>query len=1132
MWPRLISLAFRSRTSSTSGRSRKTGHLSLTLEHLEERIVLSSTPSWTAIGPAPITGNTSDGGTVTGRVTATAADPNPSDTNGNTVYIGTAGGGVWMGQNIHSGTPTWTPLTDNLAAQTGDPLINLNLGAIATTWDPTTKSTVIYAGLGEANSESNLMTTSSGASQFYGAGIIESVNGGQTWTLLGGQGSSNIFYRSAISTIIIDPTNSDNIYVAVSTAKNGVVGNEGVWHSADGGQTWVNTTASQIVGSTVDMYSGLVMDPSNDQVLYAAVGEASGSAANGVYMTANGGTTWTKMANMPSGVGVGRITLALSANLSSSGAAQYELFAAFITDKVTQSATVTAYSQSGYTVTLYYSAFAGLENFKTGETVDVTGVGSGFDGTQTITSVSQSGGTIQFTVSAKATIPQTSASGSINTEMGGLYQLGYAVVGGVAGDTSAAWHVIPGFDLPTPKTSKGSSNSYNYVGNQGYYCTSLGIYTTTGSVTVYAGGQDSFLEIDKADSAKPVVTNLFVSGPTGIHVDHHAILLDPTGSSGSDPFTVLDGSDGGVWSWNPNAASGSRWTNLNTNLQISQFYGIAVNPTNTSEMYGGLQDNGNVRTLNAGATPWQAASNDDGSLVYIDSTTTPETVYFTHTGVLYKSIATSDPFAATTSLDFNANYSGNSFWAITPQPGPPGSSSTANSEGIGDWPGVTYLMEPVTVNGQQADYLWYGGGDSNGNGSLWLSTNGGTTWSLIGSPTLGTSGNGWVPSVQAYQNNFALDNTPVDSIGVDPNVPGTEYVGLRGGYLLTTTNGLTANGNASWTLSTPVPLLSTTILTYSAGTLTVANTAGFPHVGQLFVNTATGTVVLTYTGISGNSFTGVAGGAGYKLAAGDSVSFQNDLRFSDILVDPNNSQVAYVAAANFGDVTGGSHVLMTTNGGISWTNISGNLPDVPVWSIQQGIVSGQQTLFVGTDIGVYASSNGGATWAPYGANLPNVQARSMSLVPDSSDPSQSVLAVGTWGRGAYEIFIPVNPAPSPPSPPASPPAPSPLPSGYGQTAQSNLSAGASAASQNYQLLGTLDAYFAYFFAAQALSFANLANNTSPSSTLDWYLADVSAYYSLQYCAFDYSWSLSPFAAAAASYEYSGLVNGLFALFNP
>lgn len=176
------------RASRTAWPRPTTRHALLAVECLEDRIALAASP-WTAIGPAPIVGNTSDGGTVTGRVTSIATDPNPADTTGSIVYIGTAGGGVWEGTNLNSATPgnvTWTPLTDNLAAQVNDPLVTLSVGAVATVWDASTNSTVIYVGLGEANAVTNLMTPSEGATQFYGTGMIKSTDGGQTWTLLGG----------------------------------------------------------------------------------------------------------------------------------------------------------------------------------------------------------------------------------------------------------------------------------------------------------------------------------------------------------------------------------------------------------------------------------------------------------------------------------------------------------------------------------------------------------------------------------------------------------------------------------------------------------------------------------------------------------------------------------------------------------------------------------------------------------------------------------------------------------------------------------------------------------------------------------------------------------------------------------
>ncbi len=84
----------------------------LQLEGLEDRCLLSpSVPvaplNWTAMGPAPISG---EGQAFTGRVAALAADP--SDPSGNTIYAGAASGGVWK---TTDGGSNWTPLTDSQA---------------------------------------------------------------------------------------------------------------------------------------------------------------------------------------------------------------------------------------------------------------------------------------------------------------------------------------------------------------------------------------------------------------------------------------------------------------------------------------------------------------------------------------------------------------------------------------------------------------------------------------------------------------------------------------------------------------------------------------------------------------------------------------------------------------------------------------------------------------------------------------------------------------------------------------------------------------------------------------------------------------------------------------------------------
>lgn len=240
--------------------------------------------TWQDLGPSPLSGF---GGTA-GRIAAIAA----SRTNANRFYVGGADGGVWR---TTDGGSTWTPLTDQQATTA--------TGALAI--DPTNES-IIYAGTGEANFANHSR---------YGVGLLKSIDGGDTWMLL----AQNTFAGRCFSRIVINPQNTQVLYAAItraggfpelSAAKGhpGAGGARGVFRSTDGGQTW-----SQLAGGLPALdATDLAMDPTNAQVLYAAIGRIFGDAANGVYKSTDGGNSWARLAGGLPTSGNGRISIAVA----------------------------------------------------------------------------------------------------------------------------------------------------------------------------------------------------------------------------------------------------------------------------------------------------------------------------------------------------------------------------------------------------------------------------------------------------------------------------------------------------------------------------------------------------------------------------------------------------------------------------------------------------------------------------------------------------------------------------------------------------------------------------------------------------------------------------------------------------
>jgi len=117
---------------------------------------------------------------------------------------------------------------------------------------------------------------------------------------------------------------------------------------------------------------------------------------------------------------------------------------------------------------------------------------------------------------------------------------------------------------------------------------------------------------------------------------------------------------------------------------------------------------------------------------------------------------------------------------------------------------------------------------------------------------------------------------------------------------------------------------------------------------------------------------------------------------TDIEFDPNDSRVAYVTFSGYGT----SHLFRTTDLGGSWTDLGAGLPDLPHQCIAVDPVY-PRYLYAGTDLGVFQSSDSGSTWVEYNEGLPD--AMILDLVVSRTNDA---LRAATFGSGVYERHLP------------------------------------------------------------------------------------------------------------------------------
>jgi hypothetical protein len=119
---------------------------------------------------------------------------------------------------------------------------------------------------------------------------------------------------------------------------------------------------------------------------------------------------------------------------------------------------------------------------------------------------------------------------------------------------------------------------------------------------------------------------------------------------------------------------------------------------------------------------------------------------------------------------------------------------------------------------------------------------------------------------------------------------------------------------------------------------------------------------------------------------------------TDFAYDPSNDDVVWATFSGYG--TG--HVFRSTDAGLAWVDVSGDLPDLPHQTVAVDPIN-PSWAYVGTDLGVYRTTDGGGTWSVFDTGMP--PAMVLDLVVDPNAPQRRMRAA-TFGNGVWEIDLP------------------------------------------------------------------------------------------------------------------------------
>ena len=834
----------------------------------------SSDQPWQPLGPNQIV--TSKFGDVTGRVTSIAIAP--WDGSGNTVYLGSTGGGVWRSNNAASSdatTVTWQPLTDDPPAFSGINITSLSIGAVSVR--RLHSNGVVLAGTGDPNDVLD---------SYYGAGILRSGDGGATWTLIrqssdgfSGGLTNYSFAGDAFAGFAWSTTNTGVVVAAVTDSYDGFINNvnnmtshggaanvaeAGLYYSTDAGKTWYLSTiedgSNQVIQSSQTTLPGVFPGVPATAVVWNPIRKMFYAALefHGYYQSPDG-VTWTRMANQP---GAGLTTANCPANPGTNGSNSCTISRGVLA--------VQPVTGDMFALTVGTNAL-GLNNVDEGLWRDVCNAG--------VNGCAKP--TVQFG-SQISTVALDAANGTIAD---GTYNLALAAV-------------------------------------------------PSGSDTLlFAGTQDIFRCSLAAGCAWRNTTNTTTCVSGRVAPAQHAVA-----SLGSTAPLVYFGNDGGLWRSTDgvaqtggacSAGDAGHFQNLNGGLgSLAEITGLANSETDENVLLAGFGTNGSAAMTNSNQSAWPQLLSGEGGLTAIDPSN-PDNWY-----------ATVGPYVAIGQCVDGVNCATATFASSI------GAGETSNDQSLLFTP---YILDPADSANMIVGTCRVWRGPASG-GNAWSATNA-ISPMLDGVAEPNCNGNALVRSLAAGGANVQ-PSTGAEHSGSQVIYAGMAGLldgggGIVGGHVFSTQTANLASGNTKWTDLALSPVANESL----------------------------------YNGVFNPYFFDV----------------------SSLYADPHDAtgKTVYATIQGFGV----PHLYMSTDGGADWNNISKNLPDLPLNDVLVD-PNDASVVYVASDGGVFVTQNvancessGGQCWNILGTGLPMAPALTLATTVAGG----GFLRVGTYGRGIWQV---------------------------------------------------------------------------------------------------------------------------------